>query len=205
MNKGEIVATVAAYSQRQDLLDDIGGRFMQLAEARIGRDLETQENEKDYTATPSVNPFQLPSDFGKLISVEYLEDRGPRTLSSLDRFSINRVSQTGGAPRFYNMRAPEFGVTPELVRLDVRPFVAGTFRVTYYFRPNLYLQSDGAENRVSQRYPNVYLYATLMEVHSFERDLEQLRKATEAYLADVAQANKDARRAQSDKPAMRRA
>ena len=94
MNRDDLVAQVESYAKRTDLTGDILSSFLPLAEARIGRDLKSAENET-IVELPAVsdNPFDLPEDYGQIRALTVAQNRGPKTLVSVD---LAGAEQAGG-------------------------------------------------------------------------------------------------------------
>lgn len=197
MNRAQLIAAVNSYAKRNGEIDqEINDFLLPFAEARIGRDLETAENEKTVSWPLAASPDALPDDYGKIKAIWYPNDRGPTTLVSVDLHTLNQWSEAGGGtPYVYAIAGAQ---------IYVRPFLAADYELFYYARPEA-LVLDGDTNAVLNRYPNIYTYAVLTEIYIWERDQAQLANALEAYTSDVNRANRDASRGRGEKPAMRRA
>ena len=193
MNRDELIDLVERYAKRTDLTADILASFLPQAESRIGRDLKSNENDTVLELPGAESPFDLPDDYGQIRALSVAQDRGPRTLKSVDLHTINNFAQQGGAPQIYVIAGRQ---------VTTRPTTAGDFTLFYWNRPELPLGTS--ENLVLDRWPNVYLFATLHELHIFERDGEQAGLTLGVYDRDVQRINRDAGRARGDKPAMRR-
>ena len=194
MNRNELIAEVEAYAKRTDLTDRILASFLPLAEARIGRDLKSNENDTVLDLPGAASPFDLPDDYGQIRALQVAQARGPFTLKSVDLHTINNFSQQGSAPSIYVIAGRQ---------VTTRPTTAGDFTLFYWNRPTL--PDALSENDVLDRWPNVYLFSILHELHIFERDSDQAGLTLAVYDRDVARINRDAGRARGDKPAMRRA
>ncbi len=194
MTKLELANLVERYAHRPDLAQDILDIFIPLGEVRIGRELKSSENEAAVVLQPTENNFDVPTDFATIRSLQVAANGGPFTLTSLDLHSINQWSQTGGTPQRYVIATR---------KIQVRPFAASDFTLFYYQRPAL--PTDQSENAVLDAWPNVYLYAALIELNIFTQDTEQLQVNISAFDLEVKQINKSADRGRGDKPAMRRA
>lgn len=196
MTKDELADLVVFYAHRPDLKQATLDTFIPLAETRIGRELKSLENETDVLLQPTENLIDLPTvpEYGSIKSIEYLGARGPNTLTSLDAHSINQWAQTGGNPARYIIRSR---------KIEVRPFIAGDYRLYYYFKPTLPLNSS--ENDVLDAWPNVYLHGALVELNIYAQDQEQRDLQIDAFDFEVARINKKAEQGRGDKPAMRRA
>ena len=194
MTRAELVTMIVSYSKRADLSAQIIEYFIPLAEARIGRDLKAAENEAALLMQPVASPFDLPDDYGQIRALWSAQSRGPLTLVSLDLHTINHWNQSGGDPRVYNIANGQ---------IDVRPYAGGDFTLYYFTRPEL--ASDTATNGILDRWPQLYLYGSLVELNIWAQDAVQRDLALSAYNGEVVTINRDAERARGDKPAMRRA
>ena len=189
----ELVDLVADYGHRGDLTSQIGDTFIPFASIRIGQALKSIDNEVLVTLDPTANPFDLPADFGSMRSLEYNAAGGPRTLKSTGRHEINRFSNltgTGGFPVAYNVLNRQ---------IDARPFLAGEFPLNYYAIPAL--DSGNPTNAVLTSYPNLYLYAALIEFQTWTQDKEQRDIAVGIFNAEVGTINRNSERARYDAPA----
>lgn len=193
--RDQLVALVESYAKRQDLTANIENEFLPIAEARIGRDVMSRENETlELFTGQATNLWAVPADYGRVRAIEVAQPRGPRTLKSVDLHTINHWDPTGSSPRVYTIRANT---------IEVRPFQGGDFTLYYWRRP--VLATGPATDPVLDTWPQLYLYAVLMELHLWERDTERAQQAAAVYGDEVARINRDAGRAAGDKPAMRRA
>lgn len=193
MNRTDLVAQVEAYAKRSDLTDEILEFFLPAAESRIGRDLKAFENETEIAIAVTTNPFPVPDDYGQVRALEVEAERGPRTLVSVDLQTINRGDKKGSPPDVYAIAGGQVHMRPFDETADVTMF--------YWNRPTL--PDEGSENDVLTRWPTVYLYGVLVELHIFERDDERAAGARELYETEVTRINRDAGRASGAKPAMR--
>ena len=193
MNRNELITMVESYAKRTDLTSEIETFFLPIAEARIGRDLKSAENEVALPIAVAASPFDLPADYGQMRALDNDQVRGPVTMLSLDLHSFNH-HKTIGTPGVYTIKAKE---------VYIAPFTAGDFTMYYWARPAL--PTGASTNEVLERWPEVYLYAVLVELHIWERDQVQLGLALDVYNGEVQRINRDAERGLGDKPAMRRA
>ena len=189
-----LVALVESYAKRTDLTTQIVEEFLPIAEARIGRDLQSRENEtlQEFLAQ-ATNDFAVPDDYGRVRAFEVAQSRGPITLKSVDLHTINHHDQSG-QPRVYTIR----GNT-----IEVRPFRESDFTMFHWRRPKL--DAPDATDPVLDVWPQLYLYAVLLELHLWERDTIRAQQSDLVYADEVLKINRDAGRAAGDKPAMRRA
>lgn len=197
--RDELVATVESYSKRDDLTSEIETLFIPIAEARIGRDLKSAENETQLEVIVSTSvPIDYPDDYGQIRALDVATTGGAFTLRAVDLHTINRHQrndnlETQRGPEVYTARDSQF---------IIRPSQNGTFTLFYWFKPSL---PDGAsENAVLDRWLELYLYATLTELHRWELNPAAVQQAQEIYQQEIQRINRDSSRALGDKPAMRR-
>ena len=194
MTPEALAAVVADYGHRSDLLSQIENQFIEFTRLRIGRDLKVMENETAIEVDVTDNPHTLPVDFSSMRQVEFFNTRGPVTLKSAGWHFIDRIdSRTGlgGQPRWYATR----GRT-----IEFRPFLAGTFRLTYFATPTLEPETD---NELIAAYPTIWLQGALIELHTWTQDMEQRKAALDTYLSEVKLANQNAERGRYDAPAVK--
>ena len=195
MNREGFVDQVEQYAKRTDLTQQIVDFFIPTAESRIGRDLKSAENERELDIVVTSNPFPVPDDYGQVRAIEIPAERGPRTLVSVDLHSINNHRGKGAPVEVYAISGKNVHIPDGQELTDATMF--------YWSRP--LLADDQAENEVLDRWPQLYLYATLVELHIFERDDNRAASARDLYSDEFRRINRDAGRARGDKPAMRRA
>ena len=194
MTPEELAAVVADYGHRSDLLPQIENQFIEFTRLRIGRDLKVMENETELEVDVTDNPHTLPADLSSMRQVEYFNERGPVTLKSAGWHFIDRIdSRTGlgGQPRWYATRGS---------RIEFRPFLAGTFRFTYFAIPTLEPETD---SDLIAAYPTIWLQGALIELHTWTQDMDQRKAALDTYLSEVSLANRNAERARYDAPAVK--
>ena len=195
MDRDELIDQVEAYAKRTDLTQQIIDFFLPTAESRLGRDLKSAENEAEIDIVVTTNPFPVPDDYGQVRAIERPGNRGPITLVSVDLHSINQQRRRGTGIEVYTIAGKNIHVPDEQTLSDVTMF--------YWSRPSL--PSANSENDVLDRWPQLYLYAVLVELHIFERDDQRAGGARDLYRDEYLLINRDAGRARGDKPAMRRA
>ncbi len=131
MDRDGLVEMVESFTKRADLTTEIETYFIPLCEARIGRDLKSDENlavDDSSYAGASSSPLALPDDFGAIFALEYQAGGGPVTLTSMNRHAINKWKQSGGTPARYSIGGNG---------IEVRPFASGDYVLSYYSRPSL--------------------------------------------------------------------
>ena len=198
-DRNGLVEIIESYSKRPDLTDEIETIFIPFAEARLGRDLKSAENETQLEVIVSTSvPIDYPDDYGQLRAIDVARTGGAFTLRAVDLHTINRHQRNDDLE---NQRGPEV-YTARDSQFIIRPSQNGTFTLFYWARPIL---ADGSsENAVLDRYPELYTYAALVELHRWEVNQTAAAQANEIYREEIQRINRDAGRALGDKPAMRR-
>ena len=174
MTNAELQALVAQYMHRSDLTDEIPG-FIELARTRINRDMRVRENIITDTETPTVNPRDLPADFLEMRDIYHrrgnnrisLQLTGRKQLDRFDRETINEAF-----PRFFSIDGVQIETQPG--GIDV------TFTLIYYAAV-AELVADDDTNLLMSVYPMTWLYATLIEGHSFTQDLDLVAESVQSY------------------------
>lgn len=195
MNREQLIAMVADYTTRADLTQQIGDYFIPLAEARIGRDLKSLENEA-FTTVSVVDDSgaDLPADYGSPLAAHLVGRRIPLAAASLD--SIEKYRRLSGNPMFYYIGASRS--TPGAKALFLAPGT-GDVELTYYAQPKL---EPGGTNPVLERYPQLYLYATSLELRVYEQNPDALSLIQGTYGEEINGINRDASRSRGAKSAM---
>ena len=197
--RDELVEIIKSYSKRDDLTTEIETLFIPIAEARIGRDLKSAENEKKLEIVVSTSvPIDYPDDYGQIRALDVQKTGGPFTLRAVDLHTINRAQRNDDLEA---QRGPEVYTAADS-QFIVRPSQNGTFTLFYWFRPRL--ETGASENAILDRWPELYLYASLVELHRWEVNPQAVAPANEVYREEIQRINRDAGRALGDKPAMRR-
>lgn len=159
----ELKDAIANFLARDDLTAQIPD-FIQLAEARMSRELETREQEKRATATLTAGDeyIALPTDMREIRSVK-LNVSPVKVLSYFTPIGLdNQYSSDGqGRPEGYSIVGkemklrpiPDTGYTAEIIYIGTLPAISDT--VT----PTLFLRS-----------PDLYLYGSLAEAYAYLLD-----------------------------------
>lgn len=156
MTHAELLARINFWTKRADLLTYMPA-FIELAEARINRDLRVREQETAFTGTiSSSNTLALPTEFAALKSVQPSGVSGwsiePATLEQV----IARNRTTG---------------TPSLVHVGEVFTFDGTGEVSgVYFKRVPALTATATTNWLSLKHPDVYLFGALSEAFAFIMD-----------------------------------
>ena len=183
MTYAELQQQVADYMHRTDLGAQIPN-FIEYARARINRDLRVREMIKETPVTPISNPFQVPLDFLEMRDLYYEGDslRIPMTLvgrRQLDLYARGSVTR----PLFYSIDGMVIETAPPGTDVDF---------VQIYYASNPPLVNDADTNLTLEVYPTIWLYASLIEAHSYAQDLTLMEQATSFYTSELSRANQAA-------------
>lgn len=159
----ELKTAIANFLARDDLTAQIPN-FIQLAEARISRELETREQEKRATASLEVGDeyIALPTDLREVREVKLntnpltvLEYQSPHGLDK------SYTSTGNGRPRAYSVVGLEMKLRPV-------PDTAYTAEIVYI--GSLGALSDSNTPITFTRHPDLYLYGALTEAYTYLLD-----------------------------------
>ncbi|WP_175658200.1 phage adaptor protein [Burkholderia vietnamiensis] len=182
-NYDDFQASVAAYLQRANLTAQIP-LFIQLAEARLGNTIKTlpQQVGLPYLLVPArgTNQITLPSDFGALIRCTY--NNMPMTFISPEQLDLAKCYDN-------NYQFTIIGNT-----LYLQTYIDGTSQLAmYYYQSFQGLSESNESNWLLEDYPNIYLYATLLEASPYLIDDERIQ-VWAGMLTEAVQEAKDAAR-----------
>ena len=159
----ELKTAVANFLARTDLTDQIPD-FIQLAEARMSRELETRSQEKRATATLTADDeyVALPTDLREVREVKLntspntvLEYRSPTALDS-------QFTGAGGKPQAYSIVGNE---------IKFRPIPDSAYTAEIVYIGSLDALSDSnATNTILSRHPDAYLSGALAEAYVYLMD-----------------------------------
>ena len=167
-----LTAAIADWADRTDLTARIPD-FVKLAEARIGRDLRiralelrsqmsTVSGQMYYTLPPGYRQarhFKLVNGAGGVpADLEY------KTPEALDVANLGGT----GLPRYYTIVANEIRIVPT-------PSAAYSLEILYYKAPTA-LSTSNEANILLEENPDIYLYASLIELWTYLRDDAESQK-----------------------------
>jgi len=175
MNRGELESLIADYIHRTDLASNIPG-FIDLATARIGRDLRSAENETVLDPfEPTDQISDLPDDFRSIRDISWLQGASRIVLKSSSVTRMSRFQQTGNAPAFYRLIGKQ---------IEITPFQVKEFRLVYFNAPAPLVDTN-SENEILTNYEQLYLYASLVEAYFFTLDAGGRDLALATYTSEV--------------------
>lgn len=160
-NYADLLAAVANWLERGDLTARIP-EFITLAEAEFNRRLRTAEMEGTATATLTEDRVAVPTDFQGLRSI--ILDGVVTKLDYMppgDFFDI----VASGTPAVYTIVDGMFQFRPSVS--------SGTCRIVYYQKIPA-LTVSNTTNWLMTRWPDLYLFATLMQAEFFGWNDERL-------------------------------
>lgn len=190
MTNSELQALVASYMHRTDLTAEIPD-FIELARTRINRDMRVRENIIEATETPTLNPRPLPDDFLEMRDIYWNPSSTRRSLTLVGRKQLDANTQALDAtqsPNFYSIDGIQIETQPGGISLE--------FSLIYYAAV-AELVADADTNLLMSVYPMTWLYASLIEGHTFTQDLTLVAEALTNYTSELTQANAQAKAAES--------
>ena len=169
MNYAELQTTIADFLNRSDLTDQIP-IFIELAEARIRRDLRDRRQQVRSEAMVYAEYMTLPCDHVETIRV-VVDDK---ILRLADKFNIERFEILGPVAfyRHYNDQL-QFMPAPDPDK-GARVVLEYTAEVTK-------CSADNPTNRLLEQSPDIYLYSALLAAEGYLHDDQRIPIWTQAY------------------------
>jgi hypothetical protein len=184
----DMVALVLDYAHRPNLENQVRDFFIPLASRRIGRDLRSRHNLTNI-GLPTAQPIVLPADFAAVRSIWWQQGQNTIALGARDDRTFTLLPVSGGQPCTYLIRGGE---------LAIRPFVSGQVLLSYWTIPEL--DSIVTTNEVLLAYPQLYLYAALVELQVWAQDATQRDQAVATYTGELRTINRAESRSSADAP-----
>ena len=185
MTHAELKAAIASWLKRTDLTTAIP-TFIQLAEARIARELRLRTQITFTTITASSGSAALPSDFLEFKALVYADDSTPIRVGSLEQVLTDRARINGYRPKFCM-------VTGDALQFGPSADSSYDISAAYYAKFDA-LSADADTNWLLTNHPGVYLWAACAEAAPWMQDDEHV-VTWEAKYAQEKQALKDADKA----------
>ena len=184
MTYSELQDTIASYLHRSDLTDEIV-TFIELAEARIYRQLRSPEMEAFADVVFTTDSAPLPDRWVGMRAVRYDGARTPYALQSVGLHALARFQGavgSGASPQVYAVQGTGISIAP----------VGDSVTVTLTYYQALEPLADVGTNLMLDNYPQLFLYGSLLEGAVFTQD-QQLGVAYldlfNAELARITQSN----------------
>ena len=184
----ELKTAIANFLSRDDLTDQIPN-FIQLAVARLSRELETREQEKRSTATLTSGDeyIALPSDFREVREVKLntdpikvLEYHSPVSLD------VSYGRSGTGRPSGYSVVGQE---------LKVRPIPDSAYTMEIVYIGSLGSISDSVTPTLFLRSPDLYLYGALAEAYAYLLDEQRAAQYDQKFSRGIEEVRRDEQRA----------
>jgi len=160
----ELKTAIANFLARDDLTSVIPD-FIQLAEARINRQLETREQEKRATATLSVGDeyTALPTDMREVREVKISSTNPMVILNYLSPAALDKeyAGTSTGLPKGFSIVGSE---------LKLRPIPDSAYTVEIAYIGNVDAIGDASTPTLFTRSPDLYLYGALAEAYAYLLD-----------------------------------
>lgn len=194
-NYADLKSAVASYLNRSDLAAYIPD-FIRLAEARIfygggdpypSRPLRIPAMQVQETGTITSSTIAFPTRYLEAVRIAAYSGSNGWTLRYLPPDKLAEVSNSSALPTVYTY-------------LNNSIQTAGTGAATYrldYYRAFASLTADADTNAIFTNFPQVYLYAALMESAPFVQDQAQISGWYGMYKSAIGAANQTSNRAAS--------
>lgn len=163
-NYAELQQTIEDYLENDDVSGNVVD-FIRLAEARMDREISIQAMHKVFTDEISASEVALPSDYIEVVSWRLtgtaIDATGIRLTP--DKFFGMIGQSTGGVPRYYTIVGTNAHWAPDPGTPD-----AGQHPYSLEYLAQIPALSDtNTTNWMLTRYPDVYLYASMLEAQPF--------------------------------------
>ena len=183
----ELKTAVANFLARTDLTDQIPN-FIQLAEARLSRELETRDQEKRATATlTSGDEFiALPTDMREVREIKL--NTNPNVVLEYKSPTALDTTYTGstGRPSAYSIVGGE---------LKVRPIPDDSYTAEIIYIGSLSALSDtNTTNVMLTRHPDAYLSGSLVEAYTYLMDEQRASTYDAKFSRSIEEIRKDEQR-----------
>ncbi len=165
----ELKTAVQDWAERSDLSSKVPD-FVTLADMRIRKalaSLRLREMETTTDVTPSSGACTLPTDFLAMKRVQSRTSVARRLeYKTQDWLDEAYPDGTEGDPAFYTVTGAS---------LYMYPLTTSDIRLTYYAYPAV-LSDSNTTNWLLAKYPDVYLYGTLVELETYAGNDAALQK-----------------------------
>lgn len=178
-NYSELVQAIKDFSHRSDISTYIP-MFISLAEQRIGRELKVKELEATATGTLSGSSLALPTDFSMLRQFKIQTTNGDYSPINVGADSLTEKSQNvAGLPNYFSLGS--------VIQFN-KPTDASYNYTLEYFKKPLSVETNDITDLLTA-YPEVYLFASLIEVGDFTKNDRDIQRYTQKYAELVKSAN----------------
>ena len=174
MNKLKLKQTIAAYLHRDDLGQQLDG-FVDMATNRIGRDLEGDTNTVQEIVPITNGIGAVPITFRKTLAAV----QNDCFLQSLPARKLQTYQTYAGQPAFYSILSNQIYIAPKYT---------GDIVLIGYTDPAA-LIDDTSSNSTLVAYPQLYLYACLMEAFFYTQESKGHDMAQAQYEREIRKIN----------------
>jgi len=179
VSRSTLITEFEAYIKRSFAIDR-QDTFIQLSESRIYRDLRARENVIKVTIVPSANLFDLPADFIDLRELSAKRGNRVVVLSSVGRHRLSVATSQTGFPVVYSIIGTQIEVGPTTLPDE--------FTLWYWQKlPPMVNPAD--TNILLKSFPEIWLYAMLVEGATYIQDDTMRSLAVETYLQEINRVN----------------
>lgn len=176
MTLATLKTDIATWLNRSDLTSVIPS-LVNLAHAEVDNDVRGAIREDDRTLTLQNGVADLPNDFRSLLNVSI----SGSPLIPLDRKGLDGATASTGQARYYRITHDQIEVFPAPA--------ADTDMDIIYERSLPALEQDADTNEVLQRFPALYLYASLKHAAPFLVEDERIATWELMYAQQLRKAN----------------
>jgi len=184
----ELKTAIANFLARDDLTSQIPN-FIQLAEGRMSRELETREQEKRSTATLTAGDefIALPTDMREIREVKI----NTTPLTVLTYHSPTSLDST--YPDSATGKPLGFSIVGREMKLRPIPDSAYTAEIVYI--GSLTAISDSSTPTLFLRSPDLYLYGALAEAYAYLLDEQRAAQYDQKFSRGIEEVRRDEQRA----------
>jgi hypothetical protein len=177
-----LLSEVASYLARSDLTSTIP-TFVQLAQARINRDVRAREMiTKSASFSITGEYVNLPSDFLE-VKHFYLNTSPRQSLEPMDAGGMTDLYTSTDTPKYFSVEGVQFRFSPV-------PAATVAATLIYYAKPATLATTTQETNVLFPTVaPDLYLYASLLEAESFIQNDPRLATWAQAYERGVVALN----------------
>ena len=186
-NLDSLKQAIAGFLLRDDLTEQIDA-FVQLGEAQLNRDIRHPRMEARIEYPHLTRRFPLPSEWLETVSIEFTGQNGEpaflRPFGSAEAEVVAaREHGSGGDPQGYRVEGNNLIITPA-------PGAGAASMVFVAKLASVLDPSHGNTNWLLRRYPDAYLYGSLMHSAPFLMEDNRLAMWGDLYAAAVGKVNR---------------
>ena len=189
--------TLKRYAQRGDL-SQVTPNIIEMTRFRFGQQLRAQSNEVRAVLSPVTDEpyYDLPANFVEMRAAFTLDTNGFRTaqLPPLSTAVLGRYPVSGSNAAGYTFTDGGNVIVGGTHQLQLVPNTGEDIEIVYWSIPD---RIDGGTdtNATLLQWPFLYLYACMIEVHTYGLDFEARDSMKEIYDAELMTANQSSQKA----------